>query len=120
MRVSDRTTPLRESIMAKRPKTTAIVFLEKGWFDQTLARIVGKKSSSGAGGVHLVIAPLKSVGEAEGLWVRGVTGRMLTSAGSELTMEFMIPWRVILGLGLVDESDTASIGFKGDDVTILK
>ena len=35
-------------------------------------------------------------------------------------MEYMIPWRYVLSLGLVDEPNPMPVGFNNRDVTILK
>jgi hypothetical protein len=98
----------------------AFVVVSKEWFDFPGIRDLlnaGRRSKS-TGEAHLLIAPLVDSSDHKGLWVKGITTRELTQDGSPVTMDFMIPWNYVIGLGMrTDDGNSGGLGFKVDELT---
>jgi hypothetical protein len=106
--------------MAKHRETTAVVFVEKVWYDDTLRFLIGETQSTSTTGVHLLIGELRDdTTDPRGLWFRNVPSPHVKD-GAVVKLEYMVPWRVVLGVGLVDESNPQPIGFQPGAFTILK
>jgi hypothetical protein len=102
--------------MAK--EATGYVFVEKRWFESSLRQLLGLPKSTSEATVHLLIGEMQD-GEPHGVWMRGVKSKVLRRDGAETTMDFLVPWLYIVGLGRT-EDPANPVGFSGPDVTILK
>jgi hypothetical protein len=106
--------------MAKRREITAVVFVRKDWYDDTLRLLIGKPKSTSANDTHILIGELRdSTDDPHGIWFRDVPSPHVRDDGV-VKMEFMVPWSVVLGVGLVDESGAQTIGFQPGAFTLLK
>ena len=57
--------------MAKTRETTAVVFVEQNWYDDTLRILIGKAKSTSTNGVHLLIGQLRDdTSDPVGMWFR--------------------------------------------------
>lgn len=104
--------------MSKRKLTTAVVFVDKSWYDSTLRFLLDKSPSRSTEEVHILVGALKDAGDTVGLWMSGLKTKEV-KPGVEVAMELLIPWRYVVAVGLIDEANPR-IGFEGGDVTILK
>jgi hypothetical protein len=106
--------------MARKRGPIAVVFVDKEWYNSTLGVLADKGESGSTSHLHVLIGPLKDAGSTIGLWLTGFTTRRLKNDGSEVAMEFMVPWQAVRYVGLVDEPNPVPVGFSAQDVTILK
>lgn len=100
--------------MSKQHPATAVVFVDKGWYDNTLRFLLRTTKSASTVGVHLVQGPLKDAGNPIGLWLKGLTSTQLKT-GREEVMDVMIPWSAVIALALINEPKPAA-GFQVRDV----
>jgi hypothetical protein len=106
--------------MAKRRETTAVVFVDQTWYDNSLRFLIGKPKSTSTTGVHLLIGELRDdTNHPIGVWFRDVPSPHVRD-GAVVKMEYLVPWKVVLGVGLVNESKPQPIGFEPGAFTILK
>jgi hypothetical protein len=107
--------------MAKKRETTAVVFVDKDWYDNTLRFLIGFPKSTSTTDVHLLIGELRDgTDDPFGVWFREVPSPHIRD-GAVVKMEYMVPWRVVLGIGLVLESNPPRpIGFQPGAFTMLK
>ena len=92
---------------------TAIVVVTKDWINTSWVRHLinqGKESRS-TGDTHLITADLEDANDQRGLWLKNIHADHATTDGSRLTMRFMIPWSVIVALGVVDHRTQTAPGF---------
>ena len=101
--------------MAQRKSVFVVV--SKEWINTAVRHLVNRGlESRSTGETHLIIADLEDMSDQRGLWLKDVKTDRLTTDGSEVTMRFMIPWGVIVGLGVVDDAMALKPGFAGDVV----
>jgi hypothetical protein len=107
--------------MAKRRKNTGFVFVDKAWFNQTLRGLFGLDRTETLENVHLMIGEIE-VNEALGVWLKDTKTSVLRKDGAEVKMDFLVPWRFVVGVGLSeDDAIPSRVGFVGNEhVTILK
>jgi hypothetical protein len=103
------------------PWTTAVVFVEKDWYDNTLRFLLGTTKSGSTNGAHLLQGELLDAQHHAGVWFKNVPSKHVKD-GMTVRMDYMVPWKVILGVGLVPESEEEEItlGFKPNAITSLK
>jgi hypothetical protein len=106
--------------VAKKRETTAVVFVEKNWYDDTLRFLIDKPKSTSTNGVHLLIGELRDdTNDPVGVWFRDVPSPHVRD-GAVVKMDYLVPWKVVLGVGLVPEGDPLKIGFQPGAFTIIK
>jgi hypothetical protein len=99
---------------------TAFIVVSKAWFDSpSVSRILhGGSPSASAGETHTIIAPIRGTNDLQGVWLKNITTTQPRTDGKEVKMDFMIPWSVILALGVVPESEKTTVaGFRSDSST---
>jgi hypothetical protein len=101
--------------MAEKP--IAFLFVDKGWYESSLGRLLGKPKSESRHSVHLLIGEMKDDADPQGVWMKGVKTSMLRQDGAETEMDFLVPWAFVVGLGRT-KGPTKTAGF-GPNVTIL-
>ena len=96
-------------------KQTAIVVVNKDWFNSGGRILVGNRRSSSTGQVHIVTAALKDASGPVGVWLENIKREGFTTDGSELIMDVLIPWSAIVSLGIFEGSeDQIKVGFAAD------
>jgi hypothetical protein len=98
-----------------RKHQTAFVVVTKEWINTAGINtiVAGGKHSEAAGETHLIIANLKEH-DHHGVWLSGVTTAELRRDGTEVVMDFMIPWSVIVGVGVLEgKYEGQTVGFMG-------
>lgn len=92
---------------------TAVVVVSAEWINSSARILVTEgKSSTSTGETHLLIAPLEDASDPHGLWLSGITTTQLTKDNSPVTMKLMVPWSVILAVGIIsDEQGKVKPGF---------
>lgn len=103
------------------PQTeTAIVVVSKEWIDTAVRHLINQgRESRSTGETHLIFADLDDLSDHRGLWLKNVKTNRLTVDASDVTMRFMIPWSVIVGLGVVDRGTAAKAGFSFEPASDL-
>jgi hypothetical protein len=109
-----------EAMMAK--KQTAIVIVTSEWFyTQGVRRFLGgahtqpRDNSS-----HFITAPLVDDRHPRGVVLGDVTTTAVRRRdGKDFTVDFLIPWEHVLGLGVVEESGKKPVGFTAGDGAIV-
>lgn len=98
---------------------TAIVIVSKHWINtEGINTILAKgRISEATGDAHIVIATVSDTSDPQGLWLSGIKTSELKRDGSSISMKFMVPWRFVLGLGLVDDLEPSTLGFRGGSAT---
>jgi hypothetical protein len=92
---------------------TAIVVVRKDWVNTSwLSHLINRGNESrSTGDTHLITADLGDENDQRGLWLKNVHVDHVTKDGSRFTMRFMIPWSVIIALGVVDHGTQTPPGF---------
>jgi hypothetical protein len=101
--------------------TTAMVFVDKAWYDNTLRILLKRPTSTSTNGVHVLIGELRDdTKDPVGIWFKDVPNPQEGVAGGR--MELLVPWRIVLGVALLSQPDPRKIGFDQDPnaFTVLK
>jgi hypothetical protein len=106
--------------MAKHRATTAFVFVAKTWYDASLRHLLGKPESTSTTHSHLLIGSLENSGDHLGLWLKDIPTKALRKDGASTNLRVLIPWSFVIGCGLIEEGEPVKVGFKGQDVTVLR
>lgn len=101
------------------PTKTAVVFVDKKWYDETLAFLVAGHKSTSNTSVHILEGTVKDDSHPLGMWFIGVKVRREAVDAPELEMDLLVPWTVIRCCGVTTGSKRKRIGFKGVEVTNL-
>jgi hypothetical protein len=96
--------------MAKPRK--GVVVVTKEWINTGVRHLInhGNESRS-TGDTHVIFADLDDTTDQRGLWLKNVHTDRLTTDGARVTMQFMIPWSAVVGLGVVDDGAQTALGF---------
>jgi hypothetical protein len=101
-------------------KKTAFVIVRKDWFDLALHPLITGRDSNSERDAHMLIGPLDDLSDMHGVWLGPIESEALTRAdGSSVTMRILIPWHVVIAVGIVDELVKLPAGFSADATTVL-
>jgi hypothetical protein len=93
-------------------KRTAIVVVRKDWVNDCAFLVNRGRGSSSAADTHVLISPVEDLSDARGLWLAGIESNQLTTDQSTVPMKLMIPWSVIIAVGIVEGDDASKlVGF---------
>lgn len=104
--------------MAKR--STGFVFVDKTWYDTSLCILLGKPESKSAAPTHLLVGEMDCSPEGRGVWMKGVKTSVLRHDRVETDLDFLIPWRFVVGLGSTDDPSNLMRFTSGPGVTVLE
>lgn len=93
-------------------KQTAVLVVSKVWVDEVCHLVNRGRSSGSTGDTHMLIAPLEDLNDPHGVWLSDIATNDLTKDGSEVKMKLMVPWAVIVAIGVLDkDQENVPMGF---------
>ena len=102
-------------------KQVAVVIVDNEWFHSPgVKRFLAGRSTQRDESSHYILGPLVDDSDPLGVWLGEVTTKSLRRAdGKDFDMKFLIPWRFVLALGVVDETVSDPAWLKDNPDTVV-